>query len=167
MAEKEELIKEKLDHSGIFDFKAFYSYAHKWLLDEEFGVVEEKYAEKISGTNTRDIDIEWVAKKKLSDYFRIDFKLEFEIRGLTDVEVEIDGERKRSQKGKVSLTIKGALIIDHQNKWETPPFYKMMRDIYNKFIIPARVEEMREIVRRNAISLNEEVKAFLELSGRR
>jgi len=166
MAEKEELVKEKLDFTGIFDFKTFYSYTHSWLIDEDFGVIEEKYSEKISG-NARDIIIDWLCKQKLSDYFRMDFKLEFDIKGLSDVEVEIDGERKRMNKGKIGLTIKGALTIDPENKWETPPIYKFMRDIYNKYIIPSRVEAMRNKVKDNVASLKEELKAFLELSGRK
>ena len=113
MAEKDQLIKEKLDHSGLFDFSALYSFAHSWYKTEEYGVIEEKYSEKVSG-NARDMDIEWKANKPLSDYFKIEQKLKFEVRELTDVEVEIDGKKRKMNKGKISLEIcftMGSLII--------------------------------------------------------
>ena len=78
MSEKDRIIEEKISHSGIFDFKSFYSYAHSWFKEEKFGVVEEKYSEKVSG-NSRDITIEWLATRKLSDYFKIEIKIEFKI----------------------------------------------------------------------------------------
>ena len=166
MAEKEPIIKEKLNHSGIFDFKAFYGFAHSWLKDEGFGVIEEKYSEKVSG-NSRDILTVWSINKRLSDYFEIKGEIETEIKGLTDVEVEIDGERKRMNKGNISMEFKAMLIMDPEGKWDINAFYKFLRDVYNKYIIPSRVDNMREIIKNNIISLKEEIKAFLELSGRR
>ena len=166
MAEKEEVIKEKLDHSGIFDFKGFYSYAHSWLKEEKYGVVEEKYSEKVSG-NTRDITVKWLASKILSDYFKIEIEVEFVITKLSDVEVEIDGERKKSNKGKVSVEIKGVLILDPRSKWDKSEFWRFTRDVYNKYVVPARVENKRDVIRKVVMNFKEELKAFLELSGRR
>ncbi len=166
MAEKEDIIKEKLDHSGVFDFKAVYGFAHSWLKDSGFGVVEDKYSEKVSG-NARDISVEWSIEKKLSDYFKMEGKVEFDIKGLTDVEVEIDTERKKMNKGKISITMKSVLLMDYKGEWESGAFYRFLRDVYNKYVIPTRVKNMKNIVEKNIISLKEEIKSFLELSGRR
>ena len=165
MAEKEEVIDERFDHSGIFDFKSFYSYANDWLVEEEFGVVERKYSEKVSG-NSRNISFEWRASKKLSDYFKIEIKIEFEIENLTDVEVEIDGERKKTNKGKIKGKIKGSLVKDPDSKWDTAPFYRFIRDVYNKYIIPGKIDTFENLIRNNVKSFKEELKSFLELTGK-
>lgn len=166
MAEREQIIKEKLENSGVFDFAALYSYAHTWFRNENYGVSEDKYAEKISGSN-RDIDIEWKAMRGLSDYFKVEHKIKFEIRELTDVEVEIDGKRKKMNKGKVSIEITATLVRDPESKWETTPWNKFMRDVYNKYVIPSRVESMKDKTRDDAKKFKDMMKAFLELSGRR
>ena len=166
MAEKDLVIKEKVEHSGLFDFPAFYSYAHSWFIGEQYGVTEEKYSEKLSG-NKRDLLIEWKATKKLSDYFKIDIGVKFEIENMTEVEAEIDGDRKKMNKGKASVEIKGLLVKDHESKWETSPFSKFMRDVYNKYIIPVRVSDMNNRVEGDVKKFKEELKAFLELVGRR
>lgn len=166
MAEKEQVIKEKVENAGIFDFSKFYSYAHYWFKDEGFGVDEEKYSEKVSG-NKRDIDIEWTATKLLSDYFKIEYKLKFEIRDLIEVEAEIEGKKKKLNQGKVSVEIKGNIIMDHQSKWDTSSFSRFARDVYNKYIIPTRVHDMKEMVSGKCKDFKEQLKAYLELSGRR
>ncbi len=167
MAEKDRIIKEKVEHFGLFDFKGFYGYAHSWLDDEEgYGVTEEKYSEKVSG-NSRDITIEWKATKKLSDYFKIEIKIEFEVKDLTDVEVEIDGKKRKMNKGKVKVEITGNLVKDPESKWDTSPGTRFLRDIYNKYIVPKRIESMEERVESNVKDFKEELKAFLELTGKR
>ncbi len=166
MSEKEEIIDERLGHSGIFDFVSFYKYAHSWLKEENYGVNENKYSEKVSG-NARDILIEWLATRRLSDYFKIEIKIEFEIDKLSDVEVEVDGERRKTNKGKIGMKIRGVIVKDPDSKWDTSPFYRFMRDIYNKYIIPGRVYKIEERIKSTVREFKEELKAFLEMSGRR
>jgi hypothetical protein len=166
MAEKDQVLKEKQEYTGIFDFKGFYSFAHTWLKDEGYGVTEERYIEKVKG-DSRDLTIEWKATKDLSDYFRIEFKVKFEVEGMTDVEIEIDGQRKQANKGKVVTEIVGSLVMDREGKWETTPFNRFMRDIYNKYIVPTRVWSMRDLVISKATTFKEQLKSFLSLSGRR
>lgn len=166
MADKDLVIKEKIAHSGIWDFAALYSYAHSWFVEEGYGVVEEKYSEKVSG-NKKNIYIEWSCKKEISDYFNIEFKLKFFINGLSDVEVEIDGEKKEMNKGNVLIEIKGILTKDPKSKWDTTPLYKFMRDVYNKYVIPARVDALENKTIGDVQTFKDELKAFLELSGKR
>lgn len=166
MAEKEEILKEKVEHSGVFDFAGFYSFAHSWFKEENFGVNEEKYAEKTSGTS-RDIDVEWKAFKSITDYFKFEYRINFEVKDLTDVEVEIDGRKKAMNKGKVSVEITGTLVFDKDSKWDNSPFSRFMRDVYNKYIIPSRADDMRIKVANLAQRFKDELKSFLDLVGRR
>lgn len=166
MAEKDQVTKEKVEHSGIFDFKEVYSFANGWFREEGWDLEEEKYSEVVSG-NKRTIKFDWKATKRLSDYFKHEIKCKFEVKDLEDVEVEIDGKKKRTNKGKISIEIKGTLITDHENKWEVTPFYRFLRDIYSKYVVPARIESHQGKLVSDVISLKEELKAFLELTGRR
>ncbi|MFH1289781.1 MAG: hypothetical protein ABIH92_00055 [Nanoarchaeota archaeon] len=166
MADKDQILKEKMEHIGLFDFKGFYSFAHAWFKEDKYGVTEEKYSEKTSG-NSRDILIEWRATKDLSDYFKFEFKIRFEIEGMTEVEVEIDGQKKTANKGKIKTEITGTLISDKDSKWDTSPFARFSRDLYNKYIIPSRMEDMKDLLRSKVQTFKDELKAFLDLIGRR
>ena len=166
MAEKDLVLKEKVEHSGLFDFSGLYSYAHSWLKEEGYGINEDKYSEKVNG-NKRDLLIEWKATKRLSDYFKIEIAVKYEISEMTEVEAEIDGEKKKMNKGKASIELNGTLIKDYDGKWETSAFSKFMRDVYNKYVIPSRVFEINNMVEGHVRKLKDQIKAYLELSGRR
>ena len=166
MSERDVISKEELEHSGLFDFSVLYSFCHAWLKEDGYGVNEDKYSEKVSG-NKRDIKIEWKATKDISDYFKEEYKIKFEIGELTNVEVEIDGEKKNMNKGKIKIEITGILVRDKDSKWEISPFNKFIRGIYNKYIIPSRVNDRAAAVAGKAHAMKEEIKKFLELSGKR
>jgi hypothetical protein len=167
MAEKDLLIKEKVEYSGVFSFSGLYKFVHAWLKDEEgYGVVEGKYSEKVGGSG-REISVEWSASKGLGDYFKIELGIEFKASDLVDVEVEIDGQKKKMNKGKISVDMKGALIKDPKSKWEDTPLNKFLRDVYNKYVIPQRVDDREGMVKGNVKDLKEEIKSYLELSGKR
>lgn len=166
MADKKLIVREKVEHSGIFNFSHVYDYIHGWLTEEEgFLVAEEKYSEKLSG-NARDITIEWTISKKISDYYKIEIKMKYEVGGLTDVEVEIDGKKEKTNKGKIAIDIKGFLIIDYENKWESSPFSRFMRGFYDKFIVPGRTSAMEDMVLNSVNGLIDNLKSILELSTR-
>lgn len=166
MAEKEEVLKEKLEHEGIFELKAMYGFAHSWLSEPGFGVTEEEYTEKLSG-DTRDLTIKWKATKDISDYFKIEIKIKFEVEKLSDVEVEIDGVRKQMNKGKVKIETAGILVYDKDNKWESSWSSRFFRDLYNKYVVPSRVESMKDEVVRRVTGFKDDIKAFLNLTARR
>lgn len=167
MAEKQEVARERVRFSGIFDYPGAYSFAHSWLYDEKlYGVIEERYNETVKG-NARDIFIQWKATRTLSDYFRIELRIKIDITGLSDVEAEIDGEKKKMNRGKIEVDIRGILVRDPYSKWDTTPVSRFFRDVYNKYIIPGKIETMEQRVATVVKDFKDEIKAFLELSGKR
>jgi len=166
MAEKEEIVEEKFEYSGVFHFTEFYSFAHKWLKNEDYGIVEERYNENVSG-NSRSVYIEWKASKQISDYFKIELKMKIDIRELVDVEVEMDGKKKKMHKGKISMGIKGNLIRDPESKWDGSALNRFLREIYNKYVIPSRIDGVKGKIMADVKDFKEELKAYLELLGKR
>lgn len=167
MADKEVVINQKVEYTGIFSFSGLYSFVHSWLKDQEdFSVIENKYSEKVNG-NAREISIEWGASKRMGDYFKVDIGVDFSVKDLTEVEVEIDGQKKRTNKGKVSIGLKGVLTKDYSSKWEDKPFNKFLREVYDKYVIPQRIDNMQGMVFGTVNKLNGEIKSYLELSGKK
>lgn len=167
MVEKDIVVKEKVKYSGLGNFKDAYKYGHDWLKNNGFGVTEDSYSEKISG-NSKEIEVVWKAKKKLTDYFQAVIDIKWRILGMTDVEVEIDGKKKSMNKfADLSIEIKGTLEKDYGNQWDTGAFYRFFKDVYNKYVIPARVDEKGNSVTDTAQSFKDEMKAFFELTAKR
>jgi D-hexose-6-phosphate mutarotase len=166
MSEKDIIVKEQLKYSGFGDFKAIYNYAHDWLKNEEFSISEDKYQEKIKG-DAKEIEIVWKISRKLTDYFKIEGDVKIKIDGMKDVEVQIDGKKKKMNEFQTfTMDVKGTLVKDYQNKWASPSS-KFFKELYDKYIIPNRTEKMEAKVEETIQKFKDEIKAILELTGKR
>ncbi|MEK6899062.1 MAG: hypothetical protein AABW79_03120 [Nanoarchaeota archaeon] len=166
MVEKDNIIKEKVKYSGLMSFKDAYKFARELLDKEGYSVTEDSYSEKVSG-NSKEIEISWVATKKLSDYYKSALKIKWRVLGMTDVEVEVDGKRKNMNKvADLSIEVSGVLEKDYDNKWEGSSMQKFFKEVYNKYVVVERTHEKEGKVSDDVQDFKEEIKAYLELTGR-
>lgn len=167
MPEEETVFSSKIKYNGIFSFKDFYQFCYDWLADE-FGwtVAETVYAEKIAG-DTKNIDVEWAFSKKVTDYFKFKGKVKFKITELANVEVIQDGVKVKTNKGSVDVSAKGALQRDYDGKFERTAFRKFMRAVYEKYVIPSRIDEFEGRLAGQCDTFLAQAKAYLDLEGRR
>ena len=168
MVEKDELIKEKVSHTGLGDFKAAYKHAHSWLKEDKgYNLIEEKYSEKIEG-DSRAIEVEWTASKEITDYFKVVIKVKWKIEGMVDVEVEIDGRKKQMNKyKKLEIEIKGILEKDYKGNWNSNQTQNFFKEVYHKYIIPERINKKEEECIKTVQDFKEEMKALFELTAKR
>ncbi|MDP4038989.1 MAG: hypothetical protein Q8P57_00180 [Candidatus Pacearchaeota archaeon] len=167
MVEKDVIAKEQVKFAGFVDFKELYNFCYDWLKGELFNIIEVNYTEKVKG-DAKELEIVWQATKKVTDYFRILFDIKWKILEMKDVEVEIDGKKKKMNKlAELKIDIKGTLEKDYNSKWEITPTMKFFKEFYQKYIIPNRTEQMEEKVQEALQEYKEEIKAFLELTGKK
>tara|TARA_Y100000310_G_scaffold253607_1_gene260506 strand:+ start:4468 stop:4971 length:504 start_codon:yes stop_codon:yes gene_type:complete len=167
MAEKDTLISNKIKYNGIFPFSDFYNFCYKWLTEETGLVIfENKYDERLEG-DSKKIDIEWAGFKKLTDYFKFEVKVKFRITGLTKVEVTQNGTKIETNKGSVEVKIDGIIVKDYEGKFETTAFLKFLRSIYEKWVIPSRINEFQGKIIEDSDEFLSQAKAYLDLEGKR
>jgi hypothetical protein len=167
MAEKEDIFSSKIKYDGLFDFKEFYRFCYQWITEEmQLETVEDKYAEKISG-DSKSIKIEWTGSRKVTDYFKYGVKVGFEILNLTSVEITQNGRKIKMNNGSVELKVKGTLIRDYEGKFEKTSTQKFMRSIYERWVIPSRVEQFETKLVLDCNEFLAQAKAFLDLEGRK
>ena len=164
MAEKDKIFESKIKQTGIFDFKETYRFAYTWLVDNGYDVMENVYSEKVAG-GAKEIEIEWVAERKVSDYFKFEIKANWRILAMTDVEVEENGKKVKMNKGQVEIKAKGTLIKDWEAKWEGQPIWKFFRGVYDKYIIRARIEQYEGKIFGEADEFLSQIKSFLAIEG--
>ena len=75
MPEKDELFTTKVKHTGIFNFKELYRILFEWLIDKDYDVNEKTYKEVVGGSGAKEIEIEWDAERKVTDYFKFNLKV--------------------------------------------------------------------------------------------
>ena len=167
MAEKDKIFSSKLKYSGVLDFAAFYKFCYEWLRDEAgLGMAETKYAEKLSG-DSKSIDVEWGGSKEVSDYFKLEVKVSFKVIGLTNIEVVKGNEKVKMNKGSIEVGISGTIVKDYKGKFEKSAFQKFLRGVYEKTVIPTRIEQIEGKAASDCDEFIAQAKSYLDLEGRR
>jgi hypothetical protein len=167
MVEKETVFSSKMKYNGIFLFRDFYKFCYDWLIDEpQFLIAETKYVEKLTG-DSKNIDIIWEGKKKVTDYFQFKIKLVYRIIGLKNVEIVQEGVKTQTNQGEVELKLKGELARDYEGKFERNALQKFLRSIYEKWVIPSRLEQFETDLIRACDEFLSQAKAWLDLEGKR
>lgn len=165
MADKNEVMKESLKHNGFFSYRDLYNFCYAWLKNEGYKLSEDEYLEKVAGSS-KEVKIKWKASKKVTDYYKNVIEMKWHILGLTDVEAVENGKTIKTQKGEVKIVFEATLERDYEDNWDKRPFWKMMRAIYDKYIMRTTQDEFERKLAEKTISYIEEVKAFLNLEGR-
>ena len=167
MSEKKQIFASKVKYDGIFSFSSFYKFCYDYLT-EEFGfyIAESKYAEKLTG-DAKEIKIEWEGNKKITDYFKYSIKVDFNIIGLKNVEIQKEGKKIQANKGLVEISIKGILVSDYDGKYDTSPTLRFFRGVYEKWIIPSTIEQFEEKLISHCDKFLGEAKAYLDLEGKK
>jgi len=121
VAEKDKIFSSNISYKGIFLFLNFYKFCYDWLTEEtDLNILENKYSETLKG-NSKEIEIEWLGTREVTDYFKFELKVVFKITDLIEVEVEQGGAKVKTNQGKVKITLTGNLIKDYDGKFEKMP----------------------------------------------
>ena len=169
MAEKDSIYSTSLKAKNVvFDFGEYYKFCYDWLMKEIIlnSFAEKVYSEKISG-DSKEVEVKWEGSKKISDYFRLDVKVEMRILGLKKVEVtKADGSKKKADQAMENkITIKGVLVRDYQGKFEKTPFLKFLRGMYERWIVPERINQVEAKIVGDLEEFTGQIKAYQALEG--
>tara|TARA_Y100000310_G_C20215994_1_gene593553 strand:- start:134 stop:634 length:501 start_codon:yes stop_codon:yes gene_type:complete len=166
MPEKDTQFQGKIKQAGIFDFKDFYAFAYDWLNEEGYLVTEKTYSEKVAG-DSKDIDVEWEANKKVSDYFKYQIKMSWKILGMKSVEIQRDNKKVKTNSGVIEIKFKAILIKDYEARWEDKPIWKFLRGVYDRYIIRSRIEQYEDKLVSEVDDLVTQCKAYLAIEGKK
>ena len=86
---------------------------------------------------------------------------------MTTTEVEIDGVKRKMNKGRIEVKISSILEKDYENRWEGRPFIKFLRTLYDRYLVPARTERYEVQLIGEADELVAQLKSYLTLTGKR
>ena len=164
MAEIKTLIDgKKVVYEGLFNMKDLYRTIDKWFFEHGYDKQELKNFEDIS-ENERQVILEILPYKKISDYARIEVRIFLIVSHLTDVEIERTGVKIKTNKGRTDFSFDCYLVTDYENKWETRPIYYFMRTIFDKFVFKVYTSKFEKEAVKDTLEVEDEIKAFLNLN---
>ena len=163
MVIKDKIFKGKLKQKGIYDYKEFYNFIYDHLREEGYDVHESLYHDTSSG-DSKNLNINWTMTKDISDYFKYEITMDWIILGQKKIKVKVDGEEKSRDSGTLEINFAATLIKDSGNNWDSG-FLKVLREIYDKYIIRARIDDYEVDLFEQVNDIIATIKSYLAIEG--
>jgi hypothetical protein len=164
MAEVKTLIDGKqVVYEGLFSLKELYRIIDKWFFEHGYDKQELKNYEDVS-ENEKQVILEILPYKKISDYAKIEIRIFMIFSKLQDVEVERNGVKVTLNKGRADFSFDCYLITDYEHKWETRPMMFFLRAIFDKYVYKIYTSAYEKEAVKDTLEAEAEIKAFLNLN---
>ena len=162
MAEKQRFITKFLSYEGLFDYKEFFRVMDVWYRDKFYDKHERRNEQITNPDGSKQIELEFLPWKKVTDYYRLSMKIEMSVTKMKDVEVDIDGKKRVLQHGLINMKFTGYLSVDYERKWNTA-FQYFLRDIFDKYINRAITQKYEIMLVGHVNDLYNTMQAYLNM----
>jgi hypothetical protein len=164
MAEIKTLIDGKsLSYEGVFNIRDLYRIIDKWFKDHSYEKQEIKNWEDVS-ENEKQIVLEIIPYKKVSDYARLDIRVFIIFSKLTEIELEKDGVKLKMNKGRAEFYFDAYVVTDYEDKWETRAVFYFIKSVFDKFIYRVYTSNYDGEVIRDCTEVENEIRSFLNIN---
>ncbi|MFP4112709.1 MAG: hypothetical protein ACLFUO_06980 [Candidatus Woesearchaeota archaeon] len=121
-----------LHYKGVFDLQGLYKMMRAWFADKQYDFYETLHKAK-----PPELELEWVASRKVSGYIKHFVYIEFHFWGLHDIEAVVDGVKKPMNEGRFTLKFDGEVKTDYEGSWEEErsSLRAKMKYLYENYII--------------------------------
>lgn len=164
MAEIKTLIDGKsLSYEGVFNLKELYRLIDKWFKDHGYAKQEIKNWEDVS-QNEKQIILEIIPYKKVSDYARLDIRIFMIFSKLTEIDLEKDGINFKMNKGRAEFYFDAYVVTDYENKWETRPIFYFVKNVFDKWVYRIYTSSYDSEVIRDCTEIENEIRSYLNMN---
>lgn len=161
MAERKRLSgTDTITYEGFFDMKHVSRVMNTWFAQRGYERHEALNAHNVQESG-HEMSLYIIFIKKISDYARVDIEIFITVNRLQQVDVEIDGHKRRMHKGEVSMNFDCFLITDYEHKWENQPTMYFLRTIFDKFVFKLYLHQFEDEAKRDCKDSMHEIKSFL------
>ena len=149
----------------VYDQKELYNFLKKWFSLRGYDAAESDYTEKILAEGKKLYSFQWIADKRVDDYtkfcFAVDFKAEAE-----NVQIELhDGKKKTAQKGTVTIKIANFIEKDFESEWalsSQKAYQTLIREIYDKMVAKGKWSRYQSELGKDGTALIGDIKTYLK-----
>ena len=153
---------------GIFDMDKLYKFVYAWLDDRKYFFHEKLYKHKPGFIKGNEVELEIESFRKVTGYVKYNIDITFHLWDVVDVDVIKHGKKQKMSQARMDITLNGYITTDYEENWEKKKLYKIMNDIYEKYIIKRKIEDIWMIeLYKEAYDLHEKIKAIAEQEASR
>ncbi len=127
----------RIEMHGIYDMNRLYKQIKSWFEENNY-----IYTEKENTTNVKDkgteLKMTLSGERKVTDYFKFEIEVKFLVVEMEKVKVK----DKTLDRGNLGAFIRAKMYFDYRNLWSKNKFSKLLRFIYDNFIIKKKIDDV-------------------------
>lgn len=152
-------------YNGVFDFEGLYRMIHAWLINKRFEFHENRYKDKVFSPFGNELEIEWVAEKKVTEFVKEYITVYFHLWDFSEVDIIKDGKKHKMTKSRMEIKLDAKLELDYNQKFaKGNAFIKNLGKFYlNKVIYWEWRIKYADALTYNMYDLHHKIKKYLEL----
>jgi len=153
----------RVKYSGLFKSKELWKTMDSFLADNGFGDRVELTNDEVVKKDKKDVYVKYKPYKKVSDYVKIEFIIEYSLSNLVKKTVTKDGHKINLEQGDVDININGFINTDYEGRWENTPQSFFIRTIIDKFIFKTYTGKYEGEIKSLCYELKSEIESFLNI----
>ncbi|HII17360.1 TPA: hypothetical protein HA361_05600 [Candidatus Woesearchaeota archaeon] len=130
-------------YKGVWDMEDLYQQMVDWFRQRKYHFYEKIYKHKHPSPFGIERQYVWAAHRHEDDYLSFHISIYFHTYDAHDVEVLMkDGSTRAFTKGRIWMEFTGKMEYDDEKRWEERAFYYSLRNVYNKYVIKKKKEQL-------------------------
>lgn len=155
--------KRKIHYNGYFDMDELYQLLRDIVgQDYRYAIYEEEYSRDMDEGEAK---IDWRCERKETDFIRYRIDITVYVSNLSKGKVKKGGREVRLEQGDIEIHFTAYLESDYMVRWETSAWLKLLKGIYQKYLVKSSYENHQEQVAQDLWSIVDEVKGFFQIQG--
>ena len=166
MSELREVGDAALSFDGLFDIQDIYRIVDDFTRAKGYAK-KEIMNKEIIGEDAKDILVVFQPDKDVTEYVEKRIKIVVDAKNVKEVEVTIDGKKRKMLKGALFFAMKAYIVTDWEGKWEDRGIYFFIRALYDKWIYRSQTKEFVADVINDMNFIKDQVRAYLNMQRER
>lgn len=163
MAESRTLADGKtMTYHGPIDLKNLLKHIDEFFKQRGYDKQELKNHEQVTG-DEREIVMEIMPFRKISDYEKIEIRLFMIFKHLKEADVDFQGTIKKVFVGDAVISMDCYLVTDYENTMQMKPGLMVFRTLVDKFVHKHYISEAEAWAKKDATDVEREIKAWLAM----
>lgn len=128
-----------IKHKGNFDFSKLCQDIRTWFDENSYAFHAPKHKHK-----AEEEEIKFYGERKVTGYIKFVIYVEIRIWEFRAVEIIKDGEKIRTNYGRVAAEVIPSYKLDYENRFGGSKWLQAVQDFYHKYIIKRTLEDYWE-----------------------
>ncbi|NJL44170.1 MAG: hypothetical protein HC945_02550 [Nitrosarchaeum sp.] len=150
-------------YQGYFEIQKFYRMIDTYFKDRHWNKKENKNFEQVT-KDGRQITLELAPYRSADDYTKQEIIIFMVISGIRDVEIEVDGHKRKVQSASIYANLTALLTTDRQGYWEGKPVQYFFHIFVDKFIRKHYNQAAALECVKTCNELQDQMKSFLNMN---